>query len=411
MATLTNCPECGGMVSTAAHACPRCGHTGPFLPAAAGPPPQERSRSSLDQYDDLIEVAGDHADDAGDEARQPAHPARKPPLRRAVITLLLVLVAIALGYANHRVMRGERTPQPDGARSFLWKLGHPRTSSASDWDQVSVGRSHTCGLNESGSVICWGYPSKKTLTKPDGSFISVSAGFNLSCGIQSDDGRVKCWEASSSPREKPTPWDRFVEVDVGRTVCGISANHLLVCWDCEQQSDHQTAPCSDVPSGRFNHISAGFGAPCAIGKRGDIVCWGDHTDHVVPDRGRYKSVASSAGNNCALNVDGTIECWGQNLQGQCEAPDGVFNEITAGYWHMCALAEGGTVDCWGCCEGDREAAKWMSGDGGSCDRGQCSPPNVTFTQISAGGETSCGVTTEGAIRCWGDNREGQASPP
>jgi len=54
----------------------------------------------------------------------------------------------------------------------------------------------------------------------------------------------------------------------------------------------------------------------------------------------------------------------------------------------------GTVVCWG----DNE-------------NGQASPPAGTFSQVSAGGFHSCGVTTSGAVECWGNNEEGQASPP
>ena len=35
----------------------------------------------------------------------------------------------------------------------------------------------------------------------------------------------------------------------------------------------------------------------------------------------------------------------------------------------------------------------------------------TYSGISAGGRHTCGLRTDGNIRCWGDNLRGQATPP
>ncbi len=43
--------------------------------------------------------------------------------------------------------------------------------------------------------------------------------------------------------------------------------------------------------------------------------------------------------------------------------------------------------------------------------GQASPPAGTFTQVSAGDFHTCGVGTDGTVACWGENRNGRASPP
>ena len=44
--------------------------------------------------------------------------------------------------------------------------------------------------------------------------------------------------------------------------------------------------------------------------------------------------------------------------------------------------------------------------------GRSSPPEEErFTSISAGGRHTCGLQEDGIIVCWGDNSEGQSSPP
>jgi hypothetical protein len=54
----------------------------------------------------------------------------------------------------------------------------------------------------------------------------------------------------------------------------------------------------------------------------------------------------------------------------------------------------GTLACWG----DNED-------------GQATPPAGTFTVVSAGAFHTCGLKTDGTLACWGDNEHGQATPP
>ncbi len=408
MATLTRCPICAGNVSSAAQECPTCGHTGPFTTGDEPPPINEIARPQTDQ--DTHRRGGDGVEDvAAKEVPTPGPRARTRFLRRPVLTLVFVVITAVLGHVSYRISQGEKPPAIDEYLPFLTLSCQAKASSTTGWEQVSTGRWHSCGVKTDGKVECWG-ESRLASAPPNGTFSEVAVGYSRSCGIRRN-GEVECWYSSPNQIEKPTPPGKFVGIAGGRHTCGIRADNTLICWGCDEVTSFQSAPCTDTPWGHFVDVSAGERAPCAVEKNGGLVCWGDQRVADVPERSRYLSVASSGGNNCALNTDGTVECWGHNLQGQCDAPDGSFTEITAGWWHMCGLREDGTVDCWGCCEGDRAATKWMSEDGGSCDRGQCSTPGGTFTQISAGGETTCGITTEGTVQCWGDNREGQASPP
>jgi alpha-tubulin suppressor-like RCC1 family protein len=36
---------------------------------------------------------------------------------------------------------------------------------------------------------------------------------------------------------------------------------------------------------------------------------------------------------------------------------------------------------------------------------------LPFVSIDAGYESACGVKTDGTLACWGDNSEGELSPP
>ena len=50
-------------------------------------------------------------------------------------------------------------------------------------------------------------------------------------------------------------------------------------------------------------------------------------------------------------------------------------------------------------EAEAEAEAEAEGDGAPCQ------------QVSAGGLHTCGLQTDGTIACWGDDSEGQSSPP
>ena len=61
-----------------------------------------------------------------------------------------------------------------------------------EWRSVSAAWNHTCGVDSSGSVQCWGLDHYGQSSPPDGTFQSVSAGEDTTCGVDSS-GSVQCW--------------------------------------------------------------------------------------------------------------------------------------------------------------------------------------------------------------------------
>jgi len=130
--------------------------------------------------------------------------------------------------------------------------------------------------------------------------------------------------------------------------------------------------------------------------------------------------AVSAGNysSYALSSDGTVRAWGSNYVGQLG--DGtIVNRSTpvavsglsgvaslaagsSGY-HSCAVKANGSVSCWG------SNASGQIGNG-TTSAYVTTPVSVVggnlFVQVAAGGDFTCGVTTGGAVSCWGDNSSG-----
>ena len=75
--------------------------------------------------------------------------------------------------------------------------------------------------------------------------------------------------------------------------------------------------------------------------------------------------------------------------------------ISAGDQHTCAVTTEGGLKCWG---RNREG---QLGDGTTIARSvpvDVSGPTGDVSAVSAGGQHTCVLTTAGGVRCWGSNR-------
>ena len=108
-----------------------------------------------------------------------------------------------------------------------------------------------------------------------------------------------------------------------------------------------------------------------------------------------QAVASGGAHSCALREDGEVFCWGSDDLGQLQVPPARFLKIVAGYRHNCGITDEGMVLCWG-----------------ADDSGQSTPPEESFRDLSAWGDTTCGLdTADGAVKCWGDRENWDTPEP
>ena len=116
-----------------------------------------------------------------------------------------------------------------------------------------------------GPLQCWGESGKGMADAPSGSFQSVSAGYQYTCGLKTD-GSVACWGENIQGTTEP-PGASFVSIDAGgHHTCGITMDGLVLCWGREA---HSGTP----PDGSFQSISAGNDQTCGIRPDGSMVCW------------------------------------------------------------------------------------------------------------------------------------------
>ena len=215
-----------------------------------------------------------------------------------------------------------------------------------------------------------------------------------------------------------------------------------------------------APGDQVSAVTAGGTHSCALLRSGQVKCWGDNSygQLGVGDRrtrglfhddlgaalpaaklGGSSALAISAGraHTCALlpSRDGEVTCWGDNRSGQLGVGDrlprgtgegatgdpapvdlgsagGVF-AISAGANHSCALLSNGAVKCWGANDdgqlgqGDVRARGTGPGEMGD----QLGPvdlgPGRLATAVAAGGAHTCALLDDGTVKCWGANSAGQ----
>ena len=269
---------------------------------------------------------------------------------------------------------------------------------AGSFVSVSAGYEHTCGVRSDGSVACWGYNGNGQATPPADSFDSVSGGGDHTCGVRSD-GSVACWGLNSDGQATP-PAGSFVSVSSGGFhTCGVRSDGSAACWGSG------VAGRDTPPAGSFLSVSAGYGHTCGVRSEGSVACWGSNTafgefaGQATPPAGPFVSVSAGWKHTCGLMSEGSVACWGSNtafgeFAGQATPPAGPFVSVSAGLDHTCGLRSGGSVACWG-----------YNGSGAA------TPPAGSFVSVSGGGDHTCGVRSDGSVACWGWNTHGQATPP
>lgn len=281
---------------------------------------------------------------------------------------------------------------------------------------VAHGEYHTCSVNSSGAVYCWGFNLSGQLgngtntgtTAPVAALgltsgaTQVTAGTIHSCALTGS-GSVLCWGYN------------------GTGQLGIGNN-----------LDRNTPTLLTNLSFGVSAISAGWVHTCALLSSGGVRCWGNNsfgqlgngtnTDSNLPVDvaglgGSAIAIASGGYHTCALMTDRTVRCWGRNFNGQLG--NGDFNDkntpvtvtglgsvasLAGGGLHTCAVTLAGGAKCWG-------FNNFLQlGDGTSNTRSQAGDVlglTSGVSRIAAGRHHTCALTTAGAVKCWGDNDFGQ----
>jgi alpha-tubulin suppressor-like RCC1 family protein len=331
------------------------------------------------------------------------------------------------------------------------------------WTSISAGFTHTCAITIDHDAFCWGsglIGNGSAAGSPvpvqvgrDLKFKAVTTGDGHSCGLLQD-GTVVCW---GSNREgaigNGAAGDQGVPALVSivsilasvvagdNYVCGTSTDMAGFCWGSNtswQLGDAFLVPFSlttGAPTPPFDDCGILFRSRCS------------RTPRQVRDRGSFEvpdgvplvlsRVAPGVTHTCALTDGGTAFCWGSGsaeLGSSAQLTtdstsavsfvrvpgDQTFNEIASGARHSCAIAQvGGAAYCWGfnshgqlgidapdsTCLFDSPAKV------GCSPRPQAVAGGLVFRVLDAGRNSSCGITADSNVYCWGSNESGQLGEP
>jgi alpha-tubulin suppressor-like RCC1 family protein len=162
-------------------------------------------------------------------------------------------------------------------------------------------------------------------------------------------------------------------------------------------------------------------AVCAIGQTS---CTLTHDELI-----QVKAIAEGDTHSLAVVKGGRIDSWGSNFDGElgngsfaaaslptfapiANGPSGAIGAtaISVGGDHSCALVQGGKAYCWG--ENDNGELGTGTTNVTAGQDGIASPVAVAglpfpVSTISAGGQHTCAVLTDGSVWCWGYNISSQ----
>ncbi len=257
-----------------------------------------------------------------------------------------------------------------GSNAFGQLAGAPggstftRIDDSRTWAVVKAGDSHSCALDTTGVVFCWGDNIKGQLGVGDFNPRATPTAVALPGVVRELDARHE-------------------------TSCAILTDDQLYCWGYNEENglglpvlfENQASPVKidPVAGTGYRTVGVGQGHLCAIPTTGELYCSGRNTEHQVSrsdniqlgvltlvDNGTdWWSVNATIATTCALRggtagIAGELWCMGVNDAGQLgqddfatySAPVRVggtrsFAKVATGVLHTCAIDAADVLTCWG----------------------------------------------------------------
>ena len=345
---------------------------------------------------------------------------------------------------------------------------------------ITSGLYHSCAILDNKSISCWGYNdygqlgdgTTSTRSSPVtvinienlDSPVSISSSYYHTC-LMNNSGSIHCWGYNNKGQfgngDNPNTWNYLISksssISLPKTPisvsgsCAILSDQTAKCWGSGESfpeplsfSKRYSTYLSGNISTNITNISTYSGHKCALSDAGDVYCWGTSsagqlganpsnsnsrvsaTSPVLVNgfgnfgqQGRNIATQVSVGgyHTCAILDTGLVKCWGANVMGQLgdgttslrKTPtpttylDGVSHnrtavKISAGRYGTCAILDDGNLSCWG----------KVSSYPVYYNPTIITPAiNQTVVDVSVGYSHMCVITSNGTLMCWGENSHGQ----
>jgi alpha-tubulin suppressor-like RCC1 family protein len=322
-------------------------------------------------------------------------------MAQRLIVLLLILLLIACS-STTRPSPASSSPPPIGMASQIIEDGETENIA-----QIAAGVAHICLLDIKGEVLCWPSwePEAPTnffdayhVTGLKDDVTAIAVGAYHSCALTRS-GDVQCWGQNS-----------YGQLGDGTTTDSTVPIHV----------QGLTTP--------VLQLTAGYAHTCALMSKGEVLCWGQNDSGQLGDgtnldrcepvevtglEGDILTIMSGWSYTCAMDEHGKLICWGLgpfdpkdgNLQISHNSPyqldwlDSAFQALATGVYHLCLVTQNGAIECRGSIFSPEDPSKSITFDVSSL--------TGKVQQIVAGADFNCILTTEGGVKCWGDNYFGQ----
>jgi len=210
---------------------------------------------------------------------------------------------------------------------------------ASQFQHISVGGSHACGIRLDNTLECWGEDySGEIDDAPTGEFSEVAAGRTKSCALRASDDSIVCWGADQfAPNGGP-----YDSMSACTNACGLGGQCEMITatqYECVVNYD-------SPPSGAHHGLFGNRNRFCALDTANIMQCWGE-------DLGGSTSAEASAItlgpylSGCVLETNGEITCFGDDGTGVINFAADTYIDVETGYAYACAIREDGNVICEG----------------------------------------------------------------
>ena len=261
-------------------------------------------------------------------------------------------------------------------------------------------------------------------------FASVSAGAAFACGVTTQ-GAAYCWGdnelgqlGNGTTARSATPVAvagglTFASVSAGvYNTCGVTTSGAAYCWG---------GPSLPHTVGGLLGADSATLSTCHDTNIGELLC-----TNPVPVAGglTFRSVSVSVDHVCGVTTNGSAYCWGKgwlvgvdsvtmvrscidrspgNGYWVCPTPMPVagglaFAAVSASNDGTCGVTTTGAVYCWG---GNGQGQLGTGTLGSSSQVPVAVAGGLSFMTVSALDQSACGITTAGTAYCWGDNGVGE----
>ena len=304
---------------------------------------------------------------------------------------------------------------------------------------IALGSRHACALKQNGEVYCWGRNrhgqmgngqvmnfelySARPVPFDAGQGAAITLGEMHGCMCH-EDGSVACWGINDRGQSGSPKGNEWLSSPMPETVADLPSAALAVfsgpaaahtcallqdttayCWGANSASQlgDQSATLWKTPTQVIQ-------TPATSATNGD----GQVEETPAVPLANIGELALGRDHTCARHqTSGAVLCWGNNANGQLgngtttasatpvtvtgTGTNGSYpmQSIAAGEHFTCGLTTSGAVLCWGKQSANRTTPNTVSNLSSSVEA------------LTAGAQHACAIKQNGSVWCWGNNANGQ----